>query len=212
MAVNQFYDKVRGFILRGTRANQPAVADVFIGSIYYVTDENILERSNGTIWESYSGSSGSGSQGLRGMPGMDGIDGEDTGLIVLSSNLNGLISEGSWTPTDASGAGLTFVTSVGRWIKIGPMVFASCNVRYPVTSNGAQAAIGSFPFYTQSDAGVYWGGAVTYSNADVGSVNLNENFNSSKLYSAPPLVVAQTNAQMSNLTVIFNIQYKAFTV
>lgn len=46
--------KTRGIIRRDTRANQPAAIDVLFGTIYYVTDEGIIERSNGVAWESYS--------------------------------------------------------------------------------------------------------------------------------------------------------------
>lgn len=42
-------------ILRDTRANQPVATDVPTGTLYYVTDEYLLERSNGTTWDSYSG-------------------------------------------------------------------------------------------------------------------------------------------------------------
>ncbi len=46
---------------RGTRGSQPAATAVSIGTIYCVTDEaNILERSNGTTWQSYS-ATGAGS-------------------------------------------------------------------------------------------------------------------------------------------------------
>lgn len=41
-------------IQRDTRANQPAATDVVIGTLYYVTDEGVTERSNGTTWEDYS--------------------------------------------------------------------------------------------------------------------------------------------------------------
>lgn len=41
-------------ISRGTRANEPAATSVPIGSLYFVTDENKIERSNGTTWDSYS--------------------------------------------------------------------------------------------------------------------------------------------------------------
>lgn len=37
---------------RDTRANQPAATAVPIGTVYYVTDESALERSNGTTWDS----------------------------------------------------------------------------------------------------------------------------------------------------------------
>jgi hypothetical protein len=40
---------------RGTRAAQPAATAVTVGTLYFVTDESLTERSNGTIWESYSG-------------------------------------------------------------------------------------------------------------------------------------------------------------
>jgi hypothetical protein len=39
---------------RGTRAAQPAATTVTIGTLYFVTDESVVERSNGTAWESFS--------------------------------------------------------------------------------------------------------------------------------------------------------------
>lgn len=36
-----------------TRANQPDAVDVAIGTLYGVTDEAVVERSNGTTWESF---------------------------------------------------------------------------------------------------------------------------------------------------------------
>jgi len=41
-------------IQRDTRANQPAAGDVVVGTLYYVTDENVTERSNGSAWEDFS--------------------------------------------------------------------------------------------------------------------------------------------------------------
>lgn len=46
--------KLEEVILRDTRSAQPLATVVPIGTLYYVTDESVLERSNGTIWESYS--------------------------------------------------------------------------------------------------------------------------------------------------------------
>jgi hypothetical protein len=48
---------------RGTRAAQPAATAVTIGTLYFVTDEGVTERSSGTAWEVYSGSGG-GSSGV----------------------------------------------------------------------------------------------------------------------------------------------------
>lgn len=41
-------------ILRDTRANQPAANTVPVGTLYYVTDESVTERSDGATWEDYS--------------------------------------------------------------------------------------------------------------------------------------------------------------
>lgn len=46
--------RIRDIILRDTRANQPAATAVDVGTLYYVTDEATTERSNGTIWQTYS--------------------------------------------------------------------------------------------------------------------------------------------------------------
>lgn len=47
--------KTRGIHRRGTRAAQPAYTDVLQGTLYFVTDEFIIERAGLTGWESYSG-------------------------------------------------------------------------------------------------------------------------------------------------------------
>ena len=41
-------------IQRGTRAAQPAATAVATGTLYYVTDEGVTERSNATTWDDYS--------------------------------------------------------------------------------------------------------------------------------------------------------------
>jgi hypothetical protein len=41
-------------VQRGTRALQPLAIDVTEGTLYFVTDENITERSNGAVWQNYS--------------------------------------------------------------------------------------------------------------------------------------------------------------
>lgn len=65
-----------------------------------------------------------------------------------SSNVNTLddYEEGTWTPTDASGAGLSFSSASGWYTKIGKTVYIFGSVTYPVTANGSSAMIGSLPF------------------------------------------------------------------
>lgn len=39
---------------RGSRASQPAATAVPVGTLYYVTDEFVLERSTGAVWQDYN--------------------------------------------------------------------------------------------------------------------------------------------------------------
>lgn len=74
--------KLEDVILRDTRANQPAASSVAAGVLFCVTDEgHIVERSNGTTWETYSPSATSGqSAGLIWLPA--GESGGDEGIGV----------------------------------------------------------------------------------------------------------------------------------
>jgi hypothetical protein len=50
------------YVLRGDRASQPAANSVAVGTLYYVTDESVTERSDGASWESYSDAGGGGEE------------------------------------------------------------------------------------------------------------------------------------------------------
>ena len=43
-------------IQRGTRGSQPAANSVPTGTLYFVTDEAVTERSSGSAWQTYGGS------------------------------------------------------------------------------------------------------------------------------------------------------------
>jgi len=64
--------------------------------------------------------------------------------------------EGTWTPTDISGAGLSLSGS-GEYTKIGNMVKAGFSITYPVTASAAQNFI-SLPFNSNGGGGFF----VTY--------------------------------------------------
>jgi hypothetical protein len=49
----QAYRYTSGIHRRGLAANRPAATDVLVGTLYFSTDTVVLERSNGTTWDSY---------------------------------------------------------------------------------------------------------------------------------------------------------------
>lgn len=46
-------DLIAGFIQYGPRFAQPSADTVMVGTIYGVSDEQVIERSNGTVWEPF---------------------------------------------------------------------------------------------------------------------------------------------------------------
>ena len=83
-----------------------------------------------------------------------------------SSNANTLddYEEGTWTPVDASGAGLSFTTPEGYYVKIGRQVTAWGYLVYPSTANGSNSVIGGFPFTAANFGSTGSGGMIGYSN------------------------------------------------
>lgn len=92
-----------------------------------------------------------------------GIDFSATPGTGTSELLNDY-EEGTWTPTDASGAGLTFTSVSGRYTKVGRMVVAQCNFTFPATASASAIAIGGLPF-TLSSSQANRQGFISYKNA-----------------------------------------------
>jgi hypothetical protein len=70
-----------------------------------------------------------------------------TAVSIAQANTLDDYEEGNWTPTDASGAGLSFTTySSPRYTKIGRLVQIQCFIDYGTTASTANAEIGGLPF------------------------------------------------------------------
>jgi hypothetical protein len=54
--------------------------------------------------------------------------------------------EGTWTPTDNSGAGLTLTVNYAKYVKIGKSVTVAGYVTYPATADVAVVSLAGFPF------------------------------------------------------------------
>lgn len=68
-----------------------------------------------------------------------------------SANVNTLddYEEGTWSATDASGAGIV-LTSNGRYTKIGNIVIVSISVNVPATGSAADAQFSGLPYATSN--------------------------------------------------------------
>jgi hypothetical protein len=80
----------------------------------------------------------------------------NTPAAGMTSQLLNWYEEGTWTPTDVSGAGLSLGGS-GDYVRIGSMVKATFSVTYPVTASAAQNYI-SLPVNSNGGGGFF----VTY--------------------------------------------------
>ena len=65
---------------------------------------------------------------------------------TMTSELLADYEEGTWVPTDASGAGIAITGSVCRYTKIGRAVTIQGRITFPSTANTATAIIGGLPF------------------------------------------------------------------
>jgi len=73
-----------------------------------------------------------------------------------STNANTLddYEEGTWTPIDSSGSGLTFTGVSAYYTKIGDMVFATFALTFPGSSSSALNVIGGLPFTSTTGNGM----------------------------------------------------------
>lgn len=129
-----------------------------------------------------------------------------------SSNVNTLddYEEGTWTPTDASGASLTLTTPVGEYVKVGSLVMAAMAFTYPITANGAGMIIGGLPFTSKASANNMWGTFIAFSNTATALVIHGVVLaNTTTSYFTLPSGVQPTNAQMSTASISAVTIYQA---
>jgi len=124
-----------------------------------------------------------------------------------SSDANTLddYEEGTWTPSDGSGAGLSFTSVVGRYTKIGQVVTYFGDVTYPVTANTAGMIITGLPF-TSNSALNRTGSVISTTSNAVGSA-VPPSTTSVLVFPAGSLT-PPTNATLSTARIIFAGSYQ----
>jgi hypothetical protein len=145
-----------------------------------------------------------------------------TGNLVIGTNGKGIdfsatpgtgtselladYEEGTWTPTDGSGAGLTFVAgTTGIYTKIGRVVYVSASVRYPATADLSAAIISGMPYAIAASPDGSQGGMTTnFSPASTVLVFKPNNGTTNIVVRAQSGGAQQSNASMSNTRYDFN--------
>lgn len=155
-------------------------------------------------------------QGITTVPAANGGAGTING--VLAGNGAGVVSQGAtsglsdvtapttWTPSDQSGATLTFTTVTALYTRIGKLVLAQFRLTFPSTANGSTAAIGGLPVASSSSGAIFSAGSCVSnlsSNFNLGvsmtqnTSVLNFNTNAGNL----------TNANLSTITLTCDVKY-----
>lgn len=114
-----------------------------------------------------------------------------------------LYSSGTWTPSDGSGAGLSFTTTDANYVLVGKLCTISASITYPTTANGSSAQINGLPFAGQNVASRCCNGRIL----GVANCNALVSSNATNFQIFTDAVVAVTNATLSTLTLRFTFTY-----
>jgi hypothetical protein len=122
---------------------------------------------------------------------------------AIADALSAWYIEGTWTPSDLSGAGLSFTTAGTRYTKTGNLITLAASVTWPATADTSAAVIGGIPY--AGAAAVFGGICVGYTNLGF-MATLLIGGGGIALYN-PSSGVALTNAQVSGKGFIFSGSY-----
>jgi len=118
-----------------------------------------------------------------------------------SSDVNTLddYEEGTWTPIDSSGNGLTFTGVSAYYTKIGDMVFATFELVYPATVSSFNNRIGGLPFTTATGSAMN-AFNVSYTSYSPGLMApIDSNATTFTLYDTTTVVAINNTALISKL-------------
>jgi autotransporter-associated beta strand protein len=161
-------------------------------------------------------STGTGSVVLSAAPTLSGNVSLSTGSLVISTSGKGIdfsatpgtgtselladYEEGTWTPTDASGAGLSFTLGTCTYTRVGRLITCVAQITFPATASGLNAAISGFPFATNDR---YYG-TINYSPVATTLLRFAQGTTSLSLWIPGAFV---TNATMTGSLLIVSIVY-----
>jgi hypothetical protein len=128
---------------------------------------------------------------------------------VASENVNTLddYEEGTWTPTDVSGAGLSLATSGCAYVKVGELVYVTARLVYPVTADGSAARVGGLPFTCASGTATHGGSPGYTTDTTAFTILVQDSDTYLNFYRLGGAAV--TNANFSGIDIRLGLSYRA---
>lgn len=129
-----------------TAANRPATPTGNRAVVYLATDTGTVSIWNGTAWNDLLSNTTTGKVLASGTPPTWTATPSVTSITFGSGTALSVYQEGTWTPSDASGAGLTFTGVGAKYTKIGKHVTIEMFINIPVTASAAEFQVGGLPY------------------------------------------------------------------
>jgi len=120
----------------------------------------------------------------------------------MTSQLLNWYEEGTWTPTDLSGAGLTFTVDHAKYTRVGRLVTVGIYLTFPTTSNTSAAKI-SLPF-----AAANYDVGVANSNSASGAASANTIGSAAAFTIRNSALTTLTNVNLSGAQILTTISYQ----
>jgi hypothetical protein len=163
--------RLQDVLLRGLRSAQPLATDVATGTLFFVTDEGVTEQSDGSAWNTYSGTGGGGggialaagtqvaTSGTVNFGNANGVTFGMSGSTAVTASVN----------TNYAGTGLTTATTTGS-VLFGTNSSNGLSLGVPVwiTTGGGGGSVNISAGTTSNNLT-----ALTFSNASGVSFGLN---------------------------------------
>lgn len=112
-------------------------------------------------------------------------------------------STGTWTPSDASGGGITITNNSSWYVRIGKLVVAKFYVKYGSNISAVPAILGGLPFACSNDSGGVAGGyAAGFIDTGIGitlSAYAVSNTSTLQFYGNPAASVANSTLSNANI-------------
>lgn len=131
----------------------------------------------------------------------------NTNAAGMTSELLNWYEEGTWTPSDGSGAGLTFTNVTGYYTRIGRQVLVVFNLTFPSTVDASAARIAGLPFTSANTSSGLSNGCFNTNNSGV-NIQPSIVINDTKFAALQvALGTSATNAQLTGATLRGGLTY-----